>query len=175
MLDFGSEKKFEDYLESAEQALPDSVTKGQTRIFRKNLERLYRAIHRDKVIAYYTETDQDADRALDIFVRANEGGTKLSKSDLLLSMVTSSWDGMNARDKIFGFVDHLNQKLTRKNDFDKDFIMKACLVLTDLPVAYKVQNFSSQNLQKIRHNWSAIKKAIEGGVGSRQLLRHRPR
>lgn len=164
VLDFDSEKKFEDYLDSAEQALPDSVTKGQTRIFRKNFERMYRAIHRDEVIAYYTETDQDADRVLDIFVRANEGGTKLSKSDLLLSMVTSSWDGMNARDEIFGFLDHVNQELTRKNDLDKDFIMKACLVLTDLPVAYKVQNFSSQNLQKIRANWNAIKKAIESGV-----------
>jgi uncharacterized protein with ParB-like and HNH nuclease domain len=59
---------------------------------------------------YYTETDQDYDRVLDIFVRANEGGTKLSKSDLLLSMVTSSWDGVNAREEIFNFVDRAFQR-----------------------------------------------------------------
>jgi len=101
---------------------------------------------------------------LDIFVRANEGGTKLSKSDLLLSMVTSSWDGVNARDEIFDFVDRVNTQLTRRNDFDKDFIMKSCLVLTDLPVAYKVENFNAQNLTLIRKNWPAIKKAVERGV-----------
>ena len=101
---------------------------------------------------------------LDIFVRANEGGTKLSKSDLLLSMVTSSWDGVNARDEIFNFVDRVNTQLTRRNDFDKDFIMKSCLVLTDLPVAYKVQNFNNANLATIRQQWPAIKKAVERGV-----------
>lgn len=164
ILDFDELKKFEDYLDSSEESLPDEISKGQAKIFRRNLERLYKAVHADEVIAYYSELDQDYDRVLDIFVRANEGGTKLSKSDLLLSMVTSSWDGVNAREEIFDFVDRLNTQLTDKNDFDKDFIMKACLVLSDLPVVYKVQNFNEQNLAVIRKNWSQIKKAIEGGV-----------
>jgi hypothetical protein len=101
ILDFDETQKFEDHLDAAEEALPGDVTKGQMKVFRRNLERLYRAIHTDQVIAYYKETDQDYDRVLDIFVRANDGGTKLSKSDLLLSMVTSSWDGVNAREEIF--------------------------------------------------------------------------
>lgn len=165
ILDFDERQKFnkfidEQYDKFSQQGLPRSDKK----IFERNLTRLYNAIHVDEVIAYYTETDQDYDRVLDIFVRANEGGTKLSKSDLLLSMVTSSWDGVNARDEIFDFVDHINIDLTRKNDFDKDFIMKSCLVLTDLPVAYKVQNFNNANLTTIRNKWPAIKKAIELGV-----------
>ena len=164
ILDYDEAKKFDDFLDEAEDSLSDEISKGQTKIFRRNLERLHKAIHSDEVIAYYSELDQDYDRVLDIFVRANEGGTKLSKSDLLLSMVTSSWDGVNAREEIFGFVDRLNTQLTGKNDFDKDFIMKACLVLSDLPVVYKVQNFNEQNLAVIRENWSNIKKAVERGV-----------
>lgn len=164
ILDFDTQKAFDDYREKAEEALPDDVTRGQTLTFRRNLERLYRAIWKDDVIAYYTESDQDYDRVLDIFVRANEGGTKLSKSDLLLSMITSKWDGVNARDEIYGFVDRLNESRIRKNDFDKDFIMKACLVVTDLPVAYKVENFNNQNLQMIQNNWGDIKSAIERAV-----------
>jgi uncharacterized protein with ParB-like and HNH nuclease domain len=164
ILDFDTEKSFDDFRENAEEALPDSVTKGQTLIFRRNLERLYRAIWKDDVISYYTENDQEYDRVLDIFVRANEGGIKLSKADLLLSMITSKWDGVNAREEIYGFVDRLNKNLVRKNDFDKDFIMKSCLVLTDLPVAYKVENFNNQNLEKIKNNWEAIKSAIERSV-----------
>jgi hypothetical protein len=164
ILDVETEDNLDDFIDAEEDRLPESVTKGQIRTFRRNLRRLYEAIFKDEVVAYYTERDQNYDRVLDIFVRANEGGTKLSKSDLLLSMVTSKWGTMNARDEIFGFVDHINDDLTRHNSFDKDFIMKACLVLTDLPVAYRVQNFNNQNLGLIQTSWPEIKSAIERGV-----------
>lgn len=164
ILDFDERRRFDEFMESEEDRLPESLTKGRMKVFRRNLERLYRAVWEDDVIAYYTETDQDYDRVLDIFVRANEGGTKLTKSDLLLSMVTSSWEGMNAREEIYGFVDRLNAELTRRNDLDKDFIMKACLVLADLPVAYQVKNFNQPNLVRIRERWPQIKKAVERGV-----------
>jgi uncharacterized protein with ParB-like and HNH nuclease domain len=166
ILDFDNEDNFYKFREEEKDALPDSITKKQISIFERNLERLYRAVWKDDVISYYTETDQDYDRVLDIFVRANEGGTKLSKSDLLLSMITSSWHGMNARDEIYDFVDHLNNSLNRRNKFDKDFVMKSCLVLSDLPVAYKVQNFTQKNLNLIKKNWNSIKRAVEAGVNA---------
>ena len=165
ILDFNERQSFETFLEEKDEELDSrKFTRADRRIFERNLVRLYEVFHVDEVIAYYTETDQDYDRVLDIFVRANEGGTKLSKSDLLLSMVTSKWDGMNARDEIFAFVDAVNTQLTRPNDFDKDFIMKSCLVLTDLPVVYKVQNFNNANLELIRREWNAIKRAVKRGV-----------
>jgi uncharacterized protein with ParB-like and HNH nuclease domain len=144
--------------------LPESTTKTQMKIFRQNLDYLYYAIWNKHNIAYYTEYDQDYDRVLTIFVRANQGGTKLSKSDLLLSMVTAKWGMMNARDEIYAFVDRLNMQSSRKNDFDKDFIMKTCLMLTDLPVQYKVENFNNQNLRHIYENWRQIKSSIETAV-----------
>ncbi len=160
ILDFDSEDAFYEFRDKKVDELPDNITKKQISVFQRNLERSYRAVWKDEVIAYYKENDQDYDRVLDIFIRANEGGTKLSKSDLLLSMVTSKWHGINEREEIFNFVDYLNEGLTRHNNFDKDFIMKTCLVLTDLPVAYKVANFNSKNLQKIKNNWDDIKSAI---------------
>ncbi len=99
--------------------------RARTRIVEKNLDRLYEAVWKDPTISYYTEDDPDYDRVLDIFVRANQGGTKLSKSDLLLSMVTAKWGDGSAREEIYGFVDRLNGDLTRKNDLDKDFVMLA--------------------------------------------------
>lgn len=166
ILDFDARQKFESFLDEQDDSLSKKgMARADRKTFERNLKRLYEATHSDEVIAYYTEKDQDYDRVLDIFVRANEGGTKLSKSDLLLSMVTSSWNGVNAREEIFNFVDYVNRELPRRNDFNKDFIMKTCLVLTDLPVAYKVQNFNNANLSAIRLNWSGIKKAVERGVG----------
>ena len=164
ILDFDDEDRFYEFRQEERDKLPDSITKGQISVFERNLERLYRAVWKADVISYYTEDDQDYDRVLDIFVRANEGGTKLSKSHLLLSMVTSKWRGMNAREEIYGFVARLNNDLTRKNYLDEDFIMKSCLVLSDLPVAYKVRNFSNQNLSLIQGKWDGIKSAIERAV-----------
>jgi hypothetical protein len=164
ILDFDGEDRFEQFKYEERDKLPDDTTKGQQRVFEKNLDRLYRAVWKNESVSYYTEHDQDYDRVLDIFVRANEGGTKLSKSDLLLSMVTSKWAGVNAREEIYGFVDRVNQQLARKNDFDKDFVLKTSLVVTDLPVQYKVDNFSNQNLALIQRRWEAIKAAIEAGV-----------
>jgi hypothetical protein len=164
VLDFDSEDAFDDFRLAERDRLPETVTIGQQRIFEKNLQRLYRAVWLDEVIAYHTETEQDYDRVLDIFVRANSQGTPLTKSDLLLSMVISRWGGMSARQEIHGFVDHLNSAMPRNNNFNKDFVMKTCLVLTDLPVAYKVENFSNQNLDQIERKWGSIKDALERTV-----------
>ena len=164
ILDFHSEDDFYEFRDREVDKLPGEITKKQMNIFCRNLECLYRTIWKDETIVFYTEQDQNYDRVLDIFVRANDGGTNLSKSDLLLSMVTSKWGGINARDEIFKFVDRINTELTRRNDFNKDFIMKTCLVCADLPVAYKVQNFNNQNLGEIQRQWNDIKSAIERAV-----------
>lgn len=164
ILDFGEEDSFYEFKRQEKENLPDTVTKGQVSVLEQNLDRLYRAVWKDDVVVYYMEPGQDYDRVLDIFIRANERGEPLSKSDLLLSMVTSNWKGMNAREEIFRFLDHINKELTRKNDFRKDFIMKTCLVLCDLSVAYRVQNFTKKNLSLIESKWKSIKHAIERGV-----------
>ncbi len=164
ILDFESESQLDDFKDELEESLPGEVTRHQLRTMRNNLDRLYRAIHKDEIVAYYSEREQNYDRVLDIFVRANSEGTKLTKSDLLLSMVTSNWAGINAREEIYGFVDRINTQLTRRNSFSKDFVLKTSLALLDLPVTYKVENFSSTNLDRIRQGWDGIKAAIESGV-----------
>lgn len=164
ILDFQSEEEFYKFQTSEEDNLPGTTTRDGARRFRSNLERLYRAVWKDESIAVHTETDQDYDRVLDIFVRANDGGVKLSKSDLLLSMVTSQWGGLNAREQIYNFVDHLNDGLSAKNNLDKDFLMKTCLVLSELPVRYAVENFNNQNLETIKGNWDRIREATEVAV-----------
>lgn len=164
ILDFDDEDTFDRFKDDLLDNLPDECTKAQEKTARRNLERLYRAIWKDEVIAYYTEKNQSYDRVLDIFIRANDGGTKLSKSDLLLSMITSKWDGVNAREEIYGFVDRLNRDLDRKNNLDKDFVMRSCLVLSDLDHAYKVNNFTNENLALIQRRWPQIKVALEATV-----------
>ncbi len=141
--------------------LPADTPRSMRRVAERNLDRLYRTVWKDGVIAYYTEKDQSYDRVLNIFIRANDGGTKLSKSDLLLSMITSKWEGVSARQEIYDFVDYLNDGLDARNELDKDFVMKSCLVLSGLDQRYKVGNFTTANLKLIETNWHGIKSSLE--------------
>mgnify|MGYP003676115428 CR=1 FL=1 len=161
ILDFDDEDRFTNFVEDFLEDLPGEITRQLEKNARKNLMNLYRKIWKDEVIAYYTEKSQVYDRVLDIFIRANDGGTKLSKSDLLLSMITSKWDGVNAREEIYDFVQRLNNGLDRKNDLDKDFVMRSCLVISDLEHRYIVNNFTNDALAQIQRRWPDIKLALE--------------
>lgn len=162
ILQLSDQNEYDSYVDDLLQRLElDGVGRTDRKIAERNLDTLYRAIWKDECIAYFTETSKSLERVLDVFVRANEGGTKLSKSDLLLSTITTTWGDLNAREEIYQFVDFLNSGLTRHNDLDKDWVMKACLVLSDLPNAYKVSNFNKKNLELIRSNWDGIKAALE--------------
>lgn len=162
IMQFDDKDQYEAYLDNLLQTLEDkNVDRTDRKIVERNLGKLYSSIWRDESIAYFTETSRSLERVLDIFVRANEGGTKLSKSDLLLSTITTTWGDLNAREEIYRYVEYLNTGLARNNNFDKDWVMKACLVLSDLPNAYKVSNFTKKNLELIRDNWERIKAALE--------------
>jgi hypothetical protein len=86
------------------------------------------------------------EKVLRIFIRINSGGTKLSYSDLLLSIATASWKGTDARQAIHGFVDELNS-YSDELTFNQDFVLKSALVLSDISdVKFKVDNFNAQNM-----------------------------
>jgi uncharacterized protein with ParB-like and HNH nuclease domain len=115
-------------------------------------------------INFFLEREADLDKVLQIFIRINSGGTKLSYSDLLLSIATASWTGTDARQAIHGFVDELNS-VSDELTFDQDFVLKSALVLSDLPdVKFKIENFNAQNMAKIEAAWPSIKTALSLAV-----------
>ena len=160
ILNHGSDDAFYRFRDSVIERLPDTASRLDERIVSRNLDRLHRMIWKDEIVSYYTEKDQDYDRVLGIFIRANDGGTKLSKSDLMLSMIASKWTDISAREEIYSLVDTLNERLDRKNDVTKDFVMKASLLLSDLDHVYQVRNFANRNLEIMRANWPRIKKTL---------------
>ena len=130
----------------------------------KCLFNLWEFITQRPIITYYLETSQDLDKVLNIFIRVNSGGTPLSYSDLLLSIATAQWETKDAREDITSFVDDIN-RVGDKFRFNKDFVLKSCLVLSDLPdIAFKVVNFKLENMKKIENAWEDIKAAIRLSV-----------
>lgn len=123
------------------------------------LFKLYQVITEDRVINYYLETSQKLDKVLNIFIRVNSGGTELNYSDLLLSIATAQWKTKDAREEITSFVDEIN-RIGEGFEFNKDFVLKSCLVLSDLDIAFKVDNFNATNMNKIEIKWEKITKSL---------------
>ena len=100
----------------------------------------------------YTEDD-----VVEVFIRANSGGTKLGKSDLLFSLLSASWDV--ADQKMEDLLDSLNK---HGFAFDRDFVLKTCLVLLEQGARYEVQKFRKKGVrEKIESNWEKIAKSIQ--------------
>lgn len=174
ILNYPDSTDIEDYIYEA----TEEHDIGNERAFGANLRALRRSIHDKKYITYFEEQNQDIDRVLEIFIRTNDGGTQLSKSDLLLSIAQANWQEYDAREELTSFVDHLNTQLPMTNNYGKDFLLKSSLVLADLPVRYRVSQFKRENVSKMEAQWPAIRRAIEEaatlvnhfGIGGQTLL-----
>lgn len=124
------------------------------------LDDLHRVVHREPVINFYEEEEQDLDKVLNIFIRVNSGGTVLSYSDLLLSIATAQWTNRDAREEIHGLVDELNDT-GQGFSFSKDIVLKSGLVLSDVPdIGFRVTNFNRQNMALLEANWDRVAHAL---------------
>jgi hypothetical protein len=126
---------------------------------------LFERIHNQPSLYFYEETDQEIDRVLDIFIRVNSGGTKLSHSDLLLSIATAQWDDRDARQEIQSLVDNLNGT-GQGFAFRKDVVLKSGLVLTGhSDVGFKVRNFRRDTMVMLEKEWDAVGGSLQTAAG----------
>lgn len=127
----------------------------------EQMARLTDAIHRQKLINYYTITGREHAHILEIFVRLNGAGTFLSKSDLLFSTIVAHWP--EGRTSVESLLREINTG-TRRFNFSKDFVMRACLVLSDGPARFAVGSFGPANVEHIRDNWDNIAASLREAV-----------
>ncbi len=73
------------------------------------LEKLKDAFHNKQLISFFEETEKNLNKVLNIFIRVNSGGVKLSYSDLLMSILTASFSS-DIRERMNGLVDNLKDK-----------------------------------------------------------------
>lgn len=124
------------------------------------LHALYHAVCEREAMNAYQEDGQDPNTVLDIFVRVNSGGTKLSYSDLLLSMATNQWTELDARQEVRNLVDDLNGS-AREMSFSRDNVLKTALVLIDVPdIRFNVANFTRANMAELEKQWGGVRNAM---------------
>lgn len=99
----------------------------------------------------YSEND-----VVEIFIRANSGGTPLNKSDLMFSLLVSSWDDVeNRMSELLLEINATGYKFTR------DFVLKTFLVLLDKGARYNVRKFREEGTrERIEQEWDDITDSI---------------
>lgn len=100
----------------------------------------------------YTEDD-----VVEVFIRANSGGTRLEKSDLLFSLLSASWELADQEMEV------LLQSLNAHGfAFDRDFVLKTCLVLLGEGARYEVSKFRKEGMRdQIETKWQDISNAVK--------------
>lgn len=135
--------------------------KGLSEIEAENLEKLKEVFCIQKQISYFEETEKNLDKVLKIFIRVNSGGTQLSYSDLLMSILTANFSS-DIRDMMNKLVDSLSEQ--GFGVIGRDQILKTCLILTESPHIFALKNFSKANIFKIENNWQEITNQIYAAI-----------
>ncbi|AFF19929.1 hypothetical protein HPELS_01820 [Helicobacter pylori ELS37] len=121
------------------------------------LETLNKAFHDKQLISFFEETEKNLNKVLNIFIRVNSGGVKLSYSDLLMSILTASFSS-DIREKMNELVDALKDK--GFPNVGKDQVLKTCLLLIGKDTTFELKNFNKKNIKEIEDNWEKITESI---------------
>lgn len=144
------------------QSAPQPLSQDAFRTVSRNIERVRQEFVTDDNITFQELDGIDnpdayrVDDIVEIFIRANSGGTKLGKSDLLFSLLTSSWD--EADGEMEALLEDLNQG---SFDFDRDFVLKSCLSMLGKGARYEVGKFrDGKTKEEIIAKWDELAEAI---------------
>ncbi|WRC17407.1 DUF262 domain-containing HNH endonuclease family protein [Helicobacter pylori] len=121
------------------------------------LEKLKDAFHTKQLISFFEEKEKNLNKILNIFIRVNSGGVKLSYSDLLMSILTASFSS-DIREKMNELVDAL--KLKGFPNVEQDQVLKTCLLLIGKDTTFELKNFNKNNVKEIEENWEKITESI---------------
>ncbi|MEI7839025.1 MAG: DUF262 domain-containing protein [Methylococcaceae bacterium] len=123
---------------------------------KKRMRQFERVIYDGRHINFYEEDEQNPDKAVNIFVRINSGGTPLSLADILMSITIASWK-TDARTEITKLVDTVRAK---GFSIDESFVLRAFLFLYHKDVRFQITSFNNEFVANIEKNWGNISTAI---------------
>jgi hypothetical protein len=161
-----TQKRKKDLLNQIESESGRQLTDDEKDRIDRNLDSIDKSFKMDESITYqeldsidrpdlYTEDD-----VVEIFIRANSGGTKLEKSDLLFSLLNATWEVAD------DLMEKLLEDLNRHGfAFDRDFVLKTCLVLLDQGAQYEVTKFRKPGVREsIEEQWDKLSDSIRSVV-----------
>ena len=158
-----SNKQYDDIAEDIIDNSELELTSDEKKKVRRNIARAVKQFCTDEIVIYQELDSIDSpevyneDDIVEIFIRANAGGTRLGKSDLLFSLLTTAWE--DADERMEELLDDLNKTGFY---FTRDFILKTCLSILKKGARYEVTKFrDGSTREEIIEKWDNISQAIK--------------
>ncbi|MEN3941774.1 DUF262 domain-containing protein [Prosthecobacter sp. SYSU 5D2] len=139
----------------------DKLTENQSEKAISTLELLRRRIRDEKLITYFPIRQRDLTEALQIFIRANNGGTTVTDAQMIFSTIIAHWQEGRAR--IEALRDSIND-LGNGFQFEITHIMLACLALSGCPIRLRIESFKPAHVDTIRECWPAICETLQAAA-----------
>ena len=143
-------------------SLKHEITEEQKTKIGTNIDTVHQVFKTEERIVYQEFDSIDRpelysdDDIVEIFIRANSGGTPLGKSDLLFSLLTSDWQ--EAEEKMVSLLGDLNQG---GYAFTRDFVLKTCLTLLGTGASYKIEKFRKPEIRdRMMNEWDRMEDSI---------------
>ncbi len=124
---------------------------------KKILKRLDSVIYNGRNINYYEEDEQRPDKAVNIFVRINSGGTALSFSDILMSIAVANCKNIDLKSEIKKLLEGVSAK---GFNISQDFVLKSFLYLYHKDVRSFITSFNTEFINTIETKWNSIRDSI---------------
>lgn len=128
-----------------------------------NLSRARQEFSNEGAVLYHVidssedDSELDFDDVVEVFIRANSGGTRLSKSDLMFTLLSTEWSDA---DVIFeDFLEKINDN--GRFNFSRDFLIKLSTTLLGFGAKYNVDKLREDDVRKqISEKWPEISQAL---------------
>lgn len=138
---------------------------------RETLQRLHYAIHTEPYISYYREKSTELARAVETFIRINNGGMSIGYAELLFSILSAQWKHLNAREEIESVEAALRSHDTGLN-LEKGFVLKAALLMVEAKnMRFELGQFTSRRIQRMEEIWPQVKTAL---LAAARTIAHKP-
>ncbi|MBE0508134.1 MAG: DUF262 domain-containing protein [Marinospirillum sp.] len=139
---------------------PSSEEKDRASV---NIERIWREFSNEGSMLYQ-ELDNSFENngltfedVVEVFIRANSGGTKLSKSDLMFTLLATEWTEADVAFE--DFLEQINDN--GRFQFTRDFLIKLSTTLLGYGAKYDVEKLRDEKVRKaISKNWALIAESI---------------
>lgn len=171
------DEKFDsaDFMDDFEMGHPGLLTAVEKKNSRKMLNLLKSALCEKPNVNYFSAKDKTLPEVVDVFVRVNSGGQKLSASDLMLSVAAGTQGDVDIHLKMQEAIDYINcAAKDQDNGFkiDKELILTAGLLFTGAESLslQKKENYSRERMDEIfLSSWENIIEALANTV---QYIEH---
>ena len=137
---------------------------------REMLTTLLKVLRERQVINYYKAKTQNLAEVIEMFVRVNSGGQKLSASDLMLSVASGSLGNTDVHVKMQDAINVINQSVKDVDHgfkVDKELILTAGLMFTGAKSLslQKQENYERDRMEEIfQSNWEGIVDALSNAI-----------